>query len=71
MHTESATTLPAQTIVELTNQLIDLDVVSEGARITFVARMADGAIRRGLDPHAPIDGDVLDEISMDFTWPGC
>lgn len=66
MSTASATvTLPAQTVTAVVADLIESGSLSEGARISAVARLADEAIRRGLDPHAPIDGDLLDTMVVD------
>lgn len=66
MNNASATvTLPAITIVACVDELIESGSLSEGARITAVARLADEAMRRGLDPHAPIDGDLMDTLVVD------
>lgn len=66
MNTASATAfLPAQTIVEVVAGLVESGALSQGARVTAVARIADEATRRGLDPQAPIDGDLLDTLVVD------
>lgn len=66
MTTASATvTLPAITIVDCVAELVEGGSLSAGARISAVARLADEAMRRGLDPHAPIDGDLMDTLVVD------
>ena len=65
MSTASATvTLPAITIVDCVGELVEGGSLSAGARISAVARLADEAMRRGLDPHAPIDVEVEVEVGQ-------
>lgn len=65
MSTASATSLPAVTIVEVIDELIESESISAGARLTAIGHLAHAAIRRGLDHEAPIDGDVMDTLVVD------
>jgi len=65
MNTESATALPAATIVETVDALVEGGSISVGARLTVIGHLAHAAIERGLDHNAPIDGDVLDSLTVD------
>ena len=66
MSTASATSaLPAETIVAVVDGLIESESISAGARLTAISALALAAQRRGLDPEAPIDGDVLDTLVVD------
>jgi hypothetical protein len=65
MSTASATSLPAITIVECIDELIESESISIGARLTAIGHLAHAARRRGLDHEAPIDGDVMDTLVVD------
>lgn len=61
----SATSLPAETIVAAIDGLIEGEALSAGARLTAIAHLATAASARGLNPEAPIDGDLLDTLIVD------
>jgi len=66
MSTASATvTLPAATLVEVIDELIESESISIGARGTAYLALVVEARRRGFDPALPIDGDVLDTLVID------
>lgn len=61
----SSTSLPAETIVDVVDGLIESESISAGARLTAIGHLARVAKARGLNPDAPIDGDVLDTLVVD------
>lgn len=65
MSTASQTSLPAQTILEVADAMVEAEAIPAGSRLYFINGMVRAAQRRGLDPHGLIDGDVLDSMTAD------
>lgn len=58
-----------KTITAIATELYDLGLFNPRQRHEFEALMTERAAARGLNPAWPIHEDVLDEMSMEFTWP--
>ena len=65
MSTASATSLPAQTIAEVVDDLIKSESLSVGARVTVTRCIVAEVRRRGFNPDEAIDGDALDTLVVD------
>lgn len=57
------------TIDRFVDEAVAAGAVEVGARRTFRSFMIRSAEHRGFDPAAPIEFDVLDELSVNYRHP--